>query len=62
MSGSVKELSDNKSQTVITRKVTWGELKELIIADAELSKVFGDRLDSIFTEQINQEETKQRNI
>tara|TARA_B110000977_G_C10909419_1_gene428622 strand:+ start:87 stop:263 length:177 start_codon:yes stop_codon:yes gene_type:complete len=58
MSGSVKELSDNKSQTVITRKVTWGELKEIITADAELSRVLGDRLDSTFTDYINKEEAK----
>ena len=58
MSISVKESANNKSEIVTTRRVTWRELKELIIADAELSRVFGDRLDSMFTEQINQEEAK----
>ena len=58
MSQSVKESANNKSEIVTTRRVTWRELKEIITADSELSRVLGDRLDSTFTDYINKEEAK----
>ena len=62
MSISVKEPANNKSQTVITRKVTWGELKELITADPVLVRAFGDCEDSTWDQRINQELKNKRNI
>ena len=62
MSISVKEPANNKSQTVITRKVTWGELKELITADPLLVRAFGDCKDSTWDQRINQELKNKRNI
>jgi len=61
MSISVKEPTNNKSEIVTTRRVTWRELKQIITADPVLVRAFGDCEDSTWDQRINQELKNKRN-